>query len=291
MAIEFLVDETQENIKDINKILEHVNKPHTDKNALILKKFIDEIFNYMEQQKKLAKLKQQTIQQLPKKTIQVSTPPIQQKLEQVLPEIPAYKDFTPSANIQLPKPKIMQDSENSYTIFKTSTNTQLVKAAIINEQYNLVEPSLTNIDEQLIKKIQPSSILKDEDYFNLIKKASNQFRTDFSNEYYEKIKYYLIRNIQYEKINALLQDKNIKNIKCDGPNTPLEITWRDKELNTNILYDTKDELNNFIKKLAFISNASISEEEPLLDTFLLTGHRLQATLGLDILTPKFLITK
>jgi flagellar protein FlaI len=100
------------------------------------------------------------------------------------------------------------------------------------------------------------------------------------------ISYYIQKEILgFGKIEPLIRDENIEDISCDGFGIPIYVYHRDPKigsLKTNMMFETDDELNSFILKLAQKCNKSISIAEPLLDGALPDGSRIQATLGTDI---------
>ncbi len=101
-----------------------------------------------------------------------------------------------------------------------------------------------------------------------------------------KILYYLQRDfVGLEKIEPLMRDPDIEDISCDGVGIPVFIYHRNPmygEMPTNIVFETKEELDNFIIKLAQKAGRAISVANPLLDGSLPDGSRVQATFGTDI---------
>jgi flagellar protein FlaI len=100
------------------------------------------------------------------------------------------------------------------------------------------------------------------------------------------IVYYIERDaLGLGKIEALMRDPNIEDISCDGVGIYIYVYYRDPRIGsirTNIKFDTQEELDSFIIKLAQKCNKTISIAEPLLDGTLPDGSRVQATLGSDI---------
>ncbi|MBI4173804.1 MAG: type II/IV secretion system ATPase subunit [Candidatus Aenigmarchaeota archaeon] len=100
------------------------------------------------------------------------------------------------------------------------------------------------------------------------------------------ITYYIERDmLGVGKIETLMRDPNIEDINCDGMGLPIFIYHRDPRLGslkTNISFAGRDELDNFVYRLAQMANKSVSVAEPLLDGMLPDGSRVQATLGSDI---------
>jgi len=101
-----------------------------------------------------------------------------------------------------------------------------------------------------------------------------------------KAKYYIFRDaIGLGKIEALMRDPNIEDISADGVGIPVFIFHRNPiygEMPTNIVFNSKQELDSFVMRLAQKSGKTISVATPLLDAMLPDNSRLQATFGTDI---------
>ncbi len=100
------------------------------------------------------------------------------------------------------------------------------------------------------------------------------------------LNYYVFRDfIGLGKIEPLLHDKNLEDIHCDGAGVPLFVTHRNPlygEMQTNIIFKTKEELDSFVLRLAQKCGKALSIAEPLLDGALPDGSRVQITYGTDI---------
>ncbi len=100
------------------------------------------------------------------------------------------------------------------------------------------------------------------------------------------LEYYVFRDfIGLGKIEPLLHDPQIEDIHCDGFNIPLFITHRNPlygELQTNIIFPTKESIDSFVLRIAQKSGKALSIAEPLMDGSLPDGSRVQVTYGTDI---------
>ena len=75
----------------------------------------------------------------------------------------------------------------------------------------------------------------------------------------------------------------IEEISCDGTNIPLYVWHREFEsIPTNIIFETDKELNNFARKVAYLGGKHISIAEPIIDTSLPDGNRINLTFGHEI---------
>ena len=99
----------------------------------------------------------------------------------------------------------------------------------------------------------------------------------------EKILYILKRNfIGYSRIDPIKHDINVEDISCDGYNSRVFAYHTDYEqIITNVKHG-KDELDDFVVKLAQRSGKGISKRQPQVDATLPDGSRAQLTLGAEV---------
>jgi len=102
-----------------------------------------------------------------------------------------------------------------------------------------------------------------------------------------KYQYYIARDfLGFGKIDGIMRDENIEDVSCDGTNTPVFIWHRKYEsIPSNIVFETSQELENFVFKLAYLCGRHISIAQPILDGTLPDGSRAQVTYGTEV-TPK-----
>lgn len=165
--------------------------------------------------------------------------------------------------------------------------------------YTLVEPILTSEEEKLLKEIKMTLIEKLDVDFTALRKGQardylirrfeetiNLMAADFAPEKKEDILYYVERDfVGMGKIEPLMQDPNIEDISCDGVNIPIYIFHRNPvigSIKTNVFFDSAEELDIFVSKLAQRCGKNISIASPLLGGSLPDRSRVQATLGTDI---------
>jgi flagellar protein FlaI len=93
--------------------------------------------------------------------------------------------------------------------------------------------------------------------------------------------YYLFREfIGFSNIDILMNDDEIEDISCDGPDVPIFIYHRKYEsIRTNIYFSDKNQLDSFAIKLAQLCGKQLSIYEPIVDGKLPDGSRLQTTLA------------
>lgn len=98
-----------------------------------------------------------------------------------------------------------------------------------------------------------------------------------------KILYYIKRDyIGYERIDALMSDTNIEDISCDGSGIPIFVYHRKyQNIRTNLSFE-EARLDSFVMKLAQLCGKHISIGEPLINSTLPDGSRLNVSLGKEI---------
>jgi flagellar protein FlaI len=96
--------------------------------------------------------------------------------------------------------------------------------------------------------------------------------------------YFLIRNlIGMGKADPIIKDPFVEDISCNGPHTPIYVYHRVfGSMKTNAIYENEINLNNFIFRLAQISGRHISVYQPILDSILPDGSRINLTLGTEV---------
>jgi len=165
--------------------------------------------------------------------------------------------------------------------------------------YHLIEPRLESEERILLNQIKTifiekldvdfTALRKEEARDYLLSKFEDMIKTispEMPEEKKKDFLYYIERDfIGLGKINPLMKDPNLEDISCDGVGIPLYIYHRNPligSVKTNIYFETSDELDVFVNKLAQRCGKSISVATPLLGGTLPDGSRMQATLGTDI---------
>lgn len=164
--------------------------------------------------------------------------------------------------------------------------------------YTIIEPTLSERDRknfEIIKKLlmvelsislseiktkKAAEIKLSRKIAQLIKK----YKLEIPAKNLSKITYYAIRDFVYlGKIEPLMRDHMVEEISCDGTNIPLYIWHREFEsIPTNIRFETDKELNNFARKVSYISGKHVSMANPIVDAALPDGSRINLTLGHEI---------
>jgi flagellar protein FlaI len=98
-----------------------------------------------------------------------------------------------------------------------------------------------------------------------------------------KILYYIKRDyIGYERLDSIMKDTQIEDISCDGSDIPIFVYHRKyHNIKTNISFEGQ-RLDSFVIKLAQRCGKQISLGEPLINSTLPDGSRLNASLGKEV---------
>ena len=166
-------------------------------------------------------------------------------------------------------------------------------------RYDVIEPELTREDKIFLERVKETIQERlDIDFTKLNLNQAQEYLDEKFNEVLDflgitldekrrkKIQYYLYRDfIGFGKIEPLMHDPYIEDISCDGVGIPIYVYHRNPffgSIETNVVFETKDELDSFVMKLVQRGEKSISMAEPLVDASLPDGSRLQVTFGTDI---------
>ncbi len=164
--------------------------------------------------------------------------------------------------------------------------------------YFLVEVDLSEAEQQTMDFIHDtiSTIAIDTEDFESkgdddylaenVNKIVKEYNLDISSESFNKILYNLSKySLGLGKIDPLMRDPNIEDISCDGDGVPLFLYHRQfGSLKSNVQFDTADDLNSFVYRLAQKCGKHISIAEPMLDATMPDGSRIQMTLSDEITT-------
>jgi flagellar protein FlaI len=179
-------------------------------------------------------------------------------------------------------------------------------AAIVEDErndikYTVLEPTITESDKKALAELK--NILWDELTVNIKNLKDNQSAESFlkykvleaavkynislDSKTLGKYQYFVVRDfLGYGKIDGIMRDENIEDVSCDGLDSPVFVWHRKYEsIPSNIVFETAQELENFVFKLAYLCGRQISIAQPILDGTLNDGSRAQVTYGTEV-TPK-----
>jgi len=99
-----------------------------------------------------------------------------------------------------------------------------------------------------------------------------------------KLLYYMLRdNLGFGKIDPLMHDPSIEDISCDGTGINIYVWHRKYEyVPTSVRFETTEELNSYALRLAYMCGSHVSIAQPMLDSSLPEGSRINLTYGTEI---------
>ena len=219
------------------------------------------------------------------------------------PKVPEEKPLEESVKEEAPQIKrythILYSLQPGYSVLETYPVYEPFAYINIVEDpegrviYEVQEASLTpeeerlynDIKEHLIWELKPISRL-DIDVASVIKKTARRIISEFQIKMtrtpsltWAKIMYYIERDIiGYGVLDPIFRDPYIEDISCNGPRKPVYVWHRRYEsIPTNIVFESEEELDNYVVKLAHMAGKHISVAYPVLDAIIPGGHRLAAT--------------
>jgi len=163
--------------------------------------------------------------------------------------------------------------------------------------YQVIEPVLTEPEKDLLKEIKErlfetldinTKDISKEEARRRLRSSVDDILSDYgiklSPVQREKILYNMHKDFLGDGlIDAIMHDKYIEDISCDGVNTPLFAFHASYEsMKTTLMYHNAEELDSFVTKLAQRAGKYISIAEPILDATMSDGSRIQMTLGQEV---------
>jgi flagellar protein FlaI len=166
-------------------------------------------------------------------------------------------------------------------------------------RYRVIEPTMEPIEKTLLDQIKKilieemnipvanlstagtSKVLEEE-----VARVIKEYKIKLEPGVMNKILYYVKRDfLGYERVDCMMRDHLIEDVSCDGVGVPIYIWHREYEsIPTNVMFDTAEELNRFVVRLAYKCGKHISFATPILDGSLPDGSRANATYGSEIST-------
>jgi len=163
--------------------------------------------------------------------------------------------------------------------------------------YVVLEPTLTDPEKELLKElkerlfetldINTKDISKEEAALKL-RTAATDIILDFGIKLTPLQREIILYNMHKDflgdgLIDSIMHDKYIEDISCDGVNTSLFVYHAGYEsMKTTLMYTNAEDLDSFVTKLAQRSGKYISIAQPILDSTMQDGSRIQMTLGQEV---------
>ncbi len=164
--------------------------------------------------------------------------------------------------------------------------------------YEMIEPKLTEKEEEMLNVIENAFATSlnvsidelDKEPIKHLRGAMETIIRSYSlpipREAEDKMFYFVKRDmLGFGKIDAFMNDPNIEDISCDGPEIPIYIYHRRYEsMESNIVFQDAAGLESYVIRLAQRCGKHISTATPLIDSTLMDGSRIVMTLGKEVST-------
>jgi flagellar protein FlaI len=164
-------------------------------------------------------------------------------------------------------------------------------------RYHAVEPDLDEFAASLLERIvedirdpllyrSGSDTAEEETLREELESLLEQYGANVDMATFHALFYYLYRDFRaFGKVDPLLNDAHIEDVSCDGYDLPIFVYHDDyTDLETNVTYG-REELDNYVIRLAQQSGKHISVGEPIVETTLPDGSRAELALGEEV-TPR-----
>jgi flagellar protein FlaI len=185
--------------------------------------------------------------------------------------------------------------KDRYWVHEPFAFVSIVHNEVKNEyQYLAIEPELSLFERMVLETVyenildtltvyETSNVTKSEILDNKVIELMDSYSIDIDMKTLHKVLYYIKRDyIGYERLDLLMKDTHIEDISCDGSDVPLFVYHRKyHNIKTNISFE-RQKLDSFVVKLAQRCGKQVSLGEPLLNSTLPDGSRLNATLGKEV---------
>ncbi|MFB6108412.1 MAG: type II/IV secretion system ATPase subunit [Haloplanus sp.] len=165
-------------------------------------------------------------------------------------------------------------------------------------RYHTVEPALDDFESSLLDRvrhdIREPLLYRDDDrrahetvIADELESLLEAYGVDVSMRTFHTLLYYLVRDFRgFGRIDPLMHDPHIEDVSCDGYGLPIFV-YHDQytDIETDIVFEDADELDNYVVRLAQQSGRHISVGEPVVGTTLPDGSRAELALGEEV-TPR-----
>ena len=165
-------------------------------------------------------------------------------------------------------------------------------------RYHAVEPDLnpveTTLRDRVLEDIRDPLLYRDDggpaDESVLATELESllaEYGVDVDMHTFYKLLYYLVRGFRgFGRIDPLMHDPHIEDVSCDGYDLPIFV-YHDEytDIETNLVFEDSDELDNYVVQLAQQSGRHISVGDPVIGTTLPDGSRIELALGEEV-TPR-----
>ncbi len=194
------------------------------------------------------------------------------------PEEPATMDDKPHYSYV----RVLEDTVSSDVMYET------IEPPLEEREKDILE----YLEDQLLEELdyRQDEIDEEEEKKNKLRKTMNEvlFHSDIALDALtkERLFYYVYRDlIGYGRIHVTMKDPMLEDISCDGHGVPIYVYHRNHHsIRSDVKFNTEEELNRYVIQLAQKCGRDISKANPILDTTMPDGSRLNTSLGTEITT-------
>lgn len=206
----------------------------------------------------------------------------------------ARKRIEIAKEITLPK---NIESIEKYSIIPGVVNVEIIwNKDMLESIYVVTEPELefeeteylARIEADMEQVIRSLKTLPDDLSTISIEKIASNYLTGRKSVYslktIENLKYYIGRDYEgYGPLDAIIRDPMVEDISCNGVGVPIFIEHKiHGSLKTNIVFESDEQLDSYVVRLAQLCGKEVSMNEPIVDGTFPQGHRIQITYGKEI---------
>ena len=197
------------------------------------------------------------------------------------------------------KQRAQYDELDKYPVMPPHAFARIVRdKRTLNIIYQIIEPPLNKKEQEwrdelmdiFIRSLTANIEEIDADPIAYLRTAMDKVIKSYGMKINKKAKsklfYYLRRDlVGYGQMDVLMNDANVEDISLDGTNVPIFAYHRKFEsVETTCVWETDEELESYVIKLAQRCGKHISVAEPLLDATLMDDSRIVMKLGHEIST-------
>ncbi len=161
------------------------------------------------------------------------------------------------------------------TIYRDDTGSlvyEVLEPPLTEEEKKIVNLIAESLRDKILRERVPPNVIYDqklsEEYIRgEVSKIMSKLKLNISREQLDKLLYYIVRDaIGFGKLDPLMRDDNIEDINVNGPGRPVYV-WhsRYEHLKTNIVFESSEELFNYVVKISQMVGRNISSANPILE--------------------------
>ncbi len=175
-----------------------------------------------------------------------------------------------------------------YDTIRSDTKYVVVEPKLNRFEKTLLEEVMMMLEDVLsLKGVDNIDELESVDRSELLREKTSGILSEYSKldtRSFEKIFYYVKRDfVEFGKISAIMRDHSVEDVWCNGVGIPIYVYHSGYgDLPTSIVFSTDDELDSFVMRIAQQARRHLSKSNPILDTVMKDGSRINITYGHDI---------